>query len=296
MTKERRAILEMFLCALMWSFASLLIKLLPWHTMVISALRSLLAAMVLFVYMRIVKIPVRFSKKSILLGVVVACIFLLYLPAVKMTSSANAVALQYSAPIHVLILSAIFNRQHISRMDILAAILTVAGIALFFFDQLSGGSMPGNILALISGMFLAGMFFINGRLSEAERLNGLLLAQIISVVIGVPFLFTTSVPVSAQSVLYILLLGVVQLGLPYILYVRAGRYCSALHCSLIAVVEPLMSPVWILLVTGERPSLYALLGSLVVLATITLHSVWGERNKAKQAVADEDAVLQQANS
>ena len=102
---------------------------------------------------------------------------------------------------------------------------------------------------------------------------------LVYILIGAPLSFVYDTPVTAANILYIVLLGVVQLGIPYILFSLSAKYCSALTCSLLSVLEPLFNPIWVFLVLGEQPGAYALIGGAVVLLTITLWCVWDGRQK-----------------
>lgn len=281
MKRQYGAMLQMVACALMWSLSGVLLKVTPWHPLVISAARSVLGIAVCLVYMHFAHIRFVRNRRAFLLGCCMAAVFMLYLPAVKLTTAANAVVLHYTAPIYVLILSALINKTRVKRGDVVAVLLTIAGMALCFMDQLGSGGILGNILALVSGMFLGIMFFLVGYVGEDERLSGLVIGLAISIVIGLPFVFTTEVPVTWEYIFYTLIHGIVQVGLSYVLYTRAIRYCSALTCSLIAVLEPLCGPIWVYFAVGEAPSAYALAGSAVVIATITVWCIWDERRKMK---------------
>ena len=160
---QKKGILYMIICAALWSTAGIFIKLLPWNSMVIAGTRSLVAAVFYYLYMRHEKIPFVFSKYSISGGISLAFVFLLFVSANKLTTSANAIVLQYSAPIYILILSALLYRQKFRAVDIMAVVATTIGISLFFFDELSGGDLLGNILAIGSGVFFAVMFMTTGR-------------------------------------------------------------------------------------------------------------------------------------
>lgn len=282
MTKERRAMLQMLCCAIFWSLSGVFVKLIPWHPMAISGARCFFAALVLYGYMRVSRIRLLVNGKSLLLGACVVLIYSCYLPAVKRTTAANAILLQYTAPVYVLLYAAIFRKQRVKRHDIVAVLCVVLGMALFFLDELGGGKLTGNLLALLSGVFLGGMFILGADITEQERFTGLLLGQLLAVAIGLPFFFTTQSPVTAPIALYVLGLGVLQLGLPYILYSKAARYCPPLTCSLLSTIEPLLNPTWVLLVVGERPSVFALLGGAIVLCSITIWCVYGEKQKQKQ--------------
>ena len=282
MKKQHIAMLQMLVCGLMWSTGGMLIKLLPWNALVIAGFRSVLTAGVIALYMRIRNMRMLWNRKTVSIGVVMTAVIMTFLPATKLTTAANAIVLQYTGPIYVLLFSAVFYKQRLRRGDVLTVVLTMAGIALCFFDRLGAGTLSGNLLGLASGVFFGGMFLLSGNVDEQTRLSGLLMAQFMMILIGVPLAFVYDTPVSAANIAYIVLLGIVQLGIPYILYSLSAKYCSALTCSLLSVLEPLFNPVWVFLVLGEQPGAYALIGGAVVLATITLWCMYDERLRQKQ--------------
>ena len=294
MSQERRAMLQMLLCGILWSFGGILIKLVPWNALVIAGVRSTLTAIVMFVYMRMSNMRILLNKRTLAIGAVTFLVFALFLSANKLTTAANAIVLQYTAPIYVLIFSAVFQHAKVRRGDIIALTLTMAGIALFFLDQFGEGSFMGNAAALISGVFFALMFFLSGGVTEETRMSGLFLGQIMTAIVGIPLAFVYETPVTTTAVVCIIILGVVQLGIPYILYSKAVKHCSPLMCSIISVVEPLLNPVWVFLVMGEQPSYWALVGGVIVLVTITLWCVWGEKEKQKAALAGQAPLEQQS--
>lgn len=279
MKKEHIAILQMLVCGLMWSTGGLLIKLLPWNALVIAGYRSVLTGGVIALYMHMRKLRFVRTRQSYSIAAAMTAVILTFLPATKLTTAANAIVLQYTAPIYVLLFSAVFRKQRMRRGDVLTVLLTIAGIALCFFDRLGAGSLPGNALGLASGVFFGCMFYFSGGVEEETRLSGLLMAQFVIILIGTPLSFVYDTPVTAVNILYIVLLGVLQLGIPYILFSLSAKYCSPLTCSLLSVLEPLFNPIWVFLVLGEQPGAYALIGGAVVLLTITLWCVWDGRQK-----------------
>lgn len=279
---HRRAMLQMLLCGILWSFGGILIKLVPWNALVIAGVRSAITALVMFAYMRRSNMRILLNKRTLIIGAVTFLVFVLFLFANKLTTAANAIVLQYTAPIYVLVFSALFLHARVRRGDIIALTLTMAGIALFFLDQFKAGSVLGNALALLSGVFFGLMFFFSGGVTEETRMSGLFLGQIMTAVVGVPLAFVYETTLTATAVICILLLGVVQLGIPYILYSKAVKHCTPLMCSILSVVEPLLNPVWVFLFMGEQPSHWALVGGALVLVTVTLWCVWGERVKQKE--------------
>ena len=285
MKKERAALLQMLLCTLLWSTSGLLVKLVPWNALVIAGCRSILTGIVMGLYMRARRMRLVRSRQSFAIAVALMATYITYLPAVKLTTAANAIVLEYTAPIYVLLFSAIFRKQPLHRGDALAVLLTIAGVALCFVDQIGGGSLAGNLLGLASGVFFGAMFALSGGADEETRMSGMLLSQIMMGLLCAPLAFIYDTPVTATNVLFIVLLGVVQLGIPNILYSLSVRYVSPLTCSLVASIQPLINPVWVYLAVGERPGKYAFIGGAVVLATITLWYAWDTRNRHRIEIA-----------
>ena len=272
-----KAVFSMVLCAVLWSLAGIFIKFLPWNPMVIAGFRSLISAGVYLLYMRYEKTEFKINRYSILSGATLMCTFLFFVAANKYTTSANAIVLQYSAPIFILILSGLFYHQKFCLGDILTVAATSVGISLFFLDKLAGGYLLGNLLALTAGLSFASMFVVTGHADQDSRSSGILLGHLFTCVIGIPFVFVSPTPVTPAAVAVIFAMGIFQLGIPYILYGIAVRKCSPLACSLISAIEPLLNPVWVFLFNGEAPSLFALTGGAIVIGAVVSWSVWSSR-------------------
>lgn len=249
--------------------------------MVIAGFRSLISAGVYLLYMRYEKTEFKINKYSILSGISLTGTFMFFVAANKFTTSANAIVLQYSAPIFILILSALFYHQRFRRGDIITVAATSAGISLFFLDKLSGGYMTGNLLALMAGLSFASMFVVTGRADDHSRSSGILLGHLFTAVIGIPFVFLSPTPVTPSYFVVILAMGIFQLGIPYILYGLAVRKCSPLACSLISAIEPLLNPVWVFLYNGEVPSFFALIGGAIVISAVVAWSIWSGKAESK---------------
>jgi drug/metabolite transporter (DMT)-like permease len=279
--------------AVLWSFGGLLIKLIPWDPMTIVGTRAVFAGAVMAIYMR--RPHITFNPATILGGICLSGTTILFVFANKLTTSANAIVLQYTGPIFVIILSAIFFRKRPSALDIVAVLATFAGIALFFFKQpqeaASGLKNPvlGNILACLSGVTFAGVFLIN-KMPRVKPEEPLLLGHIINVVVGLPFMLThiTFTPVAWGA---ILALGIFQLGLAYVLFSIGIKTTPPVTASLIAVLEPLLNPVWVFLFGGshELPGPLALLGGAIVLVTVVAYNIIGMRGKNTEVMRDSAA-------
>lgn len=276
--QKNTAILEMLVCATLWSIAGIFIKLIPWNAFVIAGLRSLFAGLVVLVYMKIRHLRFLLNRRTVVAGVCMALLFFCFVSANKLTTAANAIVLQFTAPLFIMVLSVLFLHQKFRRTDVLAVVFTMAGISLFFFDQLSPGHIAGNLVAIVSGLLMGLMYMnLNCCGGEGERMSAILIGQLVTFLCSVPLLFTTHPVFSALPVLYVVILGVVQLGIPYVLCARATEHCPPLACSLLGALEPLLNPVWVFLFDGEAPGVFALAGGAVVIATVTLWCIFGQR-------------------
>lgn len=277
---SKQAMLLMSLCAFMWSIGGLFIKILPWHPMVISGFRSLIAAAVIFVYMRFKGYRFTLTPHIVLAGLGLTGTMLFFVIASKLTTSANAIILQSTNPVHIMILSAVFYHVRYRKSELIAVAVTLAGISLFFLDQLSPGNLLGNLIALMSGVTMGIMYLFSSRLpDEQSSMSSVLFGQTVAAVIGISFVFSNPTPAGPANILAILILGVVQLGVPYVLYAIAVRNCSPLSCSLIGMIEPLLNPVWVFFFVGEKPGVFALVGGAVVLITVCIWSVMSARSQ-----------------
>ena len=169
---ERRAILLMAICASLWSIAGIFIKLIPWHPLTIAGARSLLAAGCMAVYLGACRMHMRINRTSIVSGIFTCLTFLGFVTANKYTTAANAIVLQFTAPVFILILSAIFLKQRFARADLITVFLTLCGISLFFFDQLAPGNLFGNLCAIFAGLMMACMFLLTGYTDPESRKIG----------------------------------------------------------------------------------------------------------------------------
>ena len=286
MKKENLAIIEMLVCATLWSIAGIFIKLIPWNGFAVAGMRSLIAGATIAVYMLISRHRFVLSKKTFLAGVLSACVYTCFVCANKLTTAANAIVLQFTSPVFIVIFTALIYKTRIRKADAAVVTLTLLGIALFFFDQLQPGYVLGNLVAIAAGMFMAGMFIAVGELEGEQRFSGILIGQCLTFLVGLPFILVTKPVFTTAATLSILTLGVFQLGISYILYVKSSRYCPPLACCLLGAVEPLLNPVWVFLFDGERPGLFALIGSVIVIVSVTLWCIFG---KEKAAAGEEHA-------
>lgn len=276
--------LMMALCAVLWSIAGIFIKWISWHPLQIAGGRSILSGLVLLAFMKATGRSFIINKYSLLAGIGLSGSCISFVIANKLTTAANAIVLQYTAPIFILLMSALFLKAPLKKQDIGVVAFTGVGIALFFFDELSPGSLAGNLLGILAGIFLALMFVAVGLAAKDDsvRMSGILLAHIFTALIGTGSLLFTDFSTTGKEVLFVVILGIFQLGIPYILYALASRHCSPLACSLIGTLEPLLNPVWVLLFYGEVPGRAALTGAVIVIGAISAWLVSSGKEAGKQ--------------
>ena len=277
MTKENKAILEMLTCAALWSIAGIFMKMLPWNGFAIASLRSLIAGLTIACYMCLTRRKFVLNKKTLLSGILTGCVYTCFACANKLTTAANAIVLQFTSPVFIVIFSALLFGTKIKKADLVTVLITLAGIALFFFDELESGYVFGNFVAIAAGMFMAGMYIAVGNLEGDARFTAIVIGQAVTFLIGLPFVITTKPVLTPVTLSCILVLGIFQLGISYILYVKSSEYCPPLACCLLGGLEPLLNPVWVMLFDGEKPGIFALIGGIIVVATITIWCAFGAK-------------------
>ncbi len=276
---RNKAILEILLCAALWSIAGILMKLIPWSGFVIAGFRSLLAGAVMAVYMAARRIRLTVTRRSVPSGAALCATMTLFSVANKITTAANAIVLQFTAPIWILLLSALILKKRFRRMDCIAAALTFLGVVLFFLDGLRAGHTAGNCVALAAGLAFGLYYMSLGDCPEAERMSAVLIGHALTFLIGIPATAAAPPPLTAPALLSLLALGIFQLGIPYVLLAHASGWCPPLICALLGALEPLLNPLWVALFDGERPGTTALIGGLIVIAAVTALCIFDAREE-----------------
>ena len=265
-----RAVLVLFVCAILWSSGGLLLKLVEWHPVAIAGARGLVAGLFLLACVR----RPRFTWSPTQLGAALAytACTMLFAVANKYTTAANAIFIQYTAPIYIALLSAWVLGERATRADWISIAVTLAGMALFFVNEFSAEGMFGNVIAVGSSLGFATMTLLLRKQKDASPVESIILGNLLAGAIGLPFMLTSPLP-NASSAGALLFLGVFQLGLPYLLYAWSIKRVTALEAVLIPIIEPVLNPVWVLLFLGEKPGVYALLGGAVVLGAVVVRAL-----------------------
>jgi drug/metabolite transporter (DMT)-like permease len=267
--KRKRALLLLLATAILWSTGGLLIKSVDWNPLAIAGMRSAIAGVVILLYIR----RPHFSWSTAQIGgaITYAATVILFVAATKLTTAANAILLQYTGPIWVAIFGKSFLGEKTTRVDWVMIGAVIVGMALFFLDKLSSGGLLGNIVAIGSGVAFGWFILFMRKQKDDSTLETPLLGNAIAAVIGIPFMFGPTPDLTGWTAL--VTLGVLQLGLSYTLFAAAVKHASALDSILVPTIEPLLNPIWVFFLLGERPGPWAMVGGAIVLAAVTARSV-----------------------
>jgi drug/metabolite transporter (DMT)-like permease len=247
-----------------------LIKSIDLHPLAIAGVRSAIAAVVLA--LAVPRLRFTWTRVQFATAFCFAFTVISFVSATKLTTAANAILLQYTAPIYIIALSGPLLGEKITRRDIVALIAVLAGMVIFFLENISPQHLWGDLIALVSGLAFAGLTLSLRMHKGDSTFASLFLGHILTALIGLPFLWYGPSP-TPRAWFYLSLLGVFQLGIPYILYGMAISHVTALEGSLIPMLEPIFNPIWVVLIYGERPSLYAIAGGALVIATVVWHTL-----------------------
>jgi len=267
-----RGIFAIAACAFLWSTAGLFIKLIDWNPLAIAGLRSLIASIVILIWLK--RPHFTFSFAEIAAAVANMVTMLLFVFANKATTAANAILLQYTAPIFTALFGIWLLHEKPRKEQLLAFPFVVAGMLIFFLDDVSAGGMLGNLAAITAGATF-GLYFIFMRMQKnGSPLQATLLSHFMTAIVALGAACFLPMPnFSPASLAAIVALGVVQIGFAAIFFAYGIQRVSAVQAMLISVVEPIFNPVWVLLMTGEKPSVNALIGGAIIVVAITTASV-----------------------
>jgi len=285
-TEDSRVIspvIYVLLAVLLWSTGGLFIKLTTLDAFAVNAGRSLFAAITVavFSYRKGLKLDAFTLLTSFLYAGTLSC----FVYANKATTAANAIFLQYTAPIYILILAPFVLKEKFRVSDLFTVIVCLAGMSLFFVGKIDTEGFVGNIVALASGVFF-GLYFIMLRhprsLGNRNPALSVFYGNILIVLFMIPLLFQNPPAPNGSDILAIVFLGVFQIGIAYMLFTKGiAEGVRSLDASVIGFIEPLLNPVWVFLFIGEKPSNWALLGGAVIISAVIIHTInSGRRRRA----------------
>jgi drug/metabolite transporter (DMT)-like permease len=280
MMKRSTALGLLLLTALLWSTGGLFIKLISWHPVAIAGSRSAIAALLFFLLME--RRRPRWSWQLAAGALAYSATVIFFVLATKTTTAANAILLQYTAPVYVALFGAWLLKERTRPADWVVIAVVVLGMAMFFLDDITAGDRLGNIFAIISGISFATMIVFLRLQKDASPVESVFWGNLLTAVICLPFMRGPLPDINGLAAL--LILGVFQLGLSYLFYTAAIRHVTALEGILIPTLEPLFNPLWVFLFIGEQPGLWALAGGIVIIATVTIRCIASARQQPQEAL------------
>lgn len=268
LTEHQKGLAAIFIAALLWSTGGIFIKLISLNSLQLSALRSLFAAITFFVIFR--NKLFKFNIATVVNALFYAGILILFVIATKTTTAANAIFLQYTAPIYVLILEPLLLKTYFERYNFLTIVICFVGMLLFFMGELTPGHMNGNIIALLSGISFAA-FLIGMRKNKPEYQYPTIFLGNIFITLISGFALFDAVFIY-DDLLMVSFLGIFQIGIAYAIFSWGLKKVYAIEASLISMIEPVLNPVWVFIGYGEQPSNWAILGGVIILFGIGLRT------------------------
>ena len=270
--KQSKGIFCVLMAALLFSIGGLCIKLVPWSPLAINGARNLISVILIGIYLKVIHHKIVINPAVLFGAVCMTGTTTLYTIANKLTTAANTIVLQFTAPVFVIFLMWLFFKERPKRMDIAASVAVFVGIICFFIDGLSSGNMLGNVLAVLSGVSYAGVFMMNS-FEKSDSLSSIFLVQALSAVTCVWFVFgETDFGVTAIG--GIVALGVFQLALAYIFMSKGLDEVPAVTASLTTAIEPILNPLWVALFYHEMITPLAFVGAVIVIAAVVGYNLW----------------------
>ncbi|MDD2301648.1 MAG: EamA family transporter [Eubacteriales bacterium] len=277
--KGKAGTLYVFAAATLFSIGGLCYKIIPWHALAINGARNLISAVIIFTFIKAIGHRIRFNRTVFIGSLCIAGTNNLFSLANKLTTAGNTIILQYTAPIFIILLSFLIFGVKPKKDDVIACILVLLGIGFFVVDGLAAGNMLGNALALVSGLSYAGVFMLNSA-QDSDPLSSVLIGQIYSVFIGLPFLLAVRDP-TAPALAAVVVLGVFQLGLAYVLLTKGLETTPAITASLVTGIEPILNPLWVAVFYREVCTPMAMIGAVIVFTTIIVYNYRKARIKER---------------
>ena len=266
-----RGRLLILLAAFFWSLAGVFIKFLDLHPLTIVFYRSLFASLIFVPFLK--PSQFRFNTATVVSVISYTAAITAFVSANKLTTAANAIVLQYTAPVLVYLFSRLVLGEKISPPNALALAVSMVGVGFISFDSAGKPEMPGVVLALVSGVLFA-IYMLNlQRIKEFSASYVTWLNNLCCAVLLLP-LAERPLSLSPDQLCIVAVMGGVQLGLPYFLFSKGLQTIPLQEAALIALIEPVLNPLWVALTVGEIPSFATFIGGAMILMALAIRYLW----------------------
>lgn len=272
MNQQKKGYLFIILSAICFATGGILIKINTWSPMTISGVRSLFAIPVLYIFYRRIGHKFCFNKSVFFCALANTGMCTTFVIANKLTTAANAIVLQFTLPIYILLLTWVFFKKKPDKISVLSALLSFAGICFFFFDSISTTGMIGNIVALVSG-FLYAIVFMTKKIPGSDFASSALLSFALNFVIGIPFTLQETT-ISQTNIISVVLLGVIQIGFAYIFLEQGLTVVSPIGAALASMIEPILNPILVAVFYKETIGAMSFVGAVIVFISSIVYNVY----------------------
>ena len=278
---RQKSVLFVFLASVCFSTGGLFIKLVPWSGLAINGARNLIGATVIGIYLLITKHRIVFSRRVLIGALATIGVTTLFAVANKLTTAANTIVLQFTAPVFVILFMALIYGQKPGRVDMATCFLVLLGVILFFVDGIRAGNLMGNVLAMLSGICYAGVFMLNTG-EKADAISSCFLGQLTAGILLTP-LCLGETDFTLPTMAAVIALGVIQVGGAYILFSIGIQNTPPVTASLITGMEPIMNPLLVAVFYRERVTILSIIGSVIVVCSILAYNVWLAGGKKRES-------------
>lgn len=268
---KKAGIVFVFFSALFFATGGILIKLNGWNPVGLNGARSVFALLVMLIYMRITHHQFRLNKAILFAALANSGMSVTFTMANKMTTAANAIVLQFTMPIFVILLLWAIWKQKPDRSAVATVAISIAGMACFFIDSLGSGNMAGNLIAIFSGFLYAFVFLIK-KIPGADFQSSVVVSYLINFLMGLPFLLRET-DFSTTNIMTAVALGIVQIGFAYVCLDIGLDHVQPVAASLISMIEPILNPIIVAIFYGETMGKMAVVGAVIVLGSATFYNL-----------------------
>ena len=280
MQEETKGVFFMLISATLFSIGGLFIKLIPWAPYSINCGRCIIGIIVFGGYLILTKHRFVLTLPSMLGALAVAGTTVFYNMATKFTTAGNAIILEYTSPIFIILLMYLLFKKKPQKEDIIAALAVIFGIFWFFLDGFSTGHHFGNALGICSAI-CCGFIYVIKLNPKADLATSIFFGLILGAIIGIPSL-AAETNFEPRTLLYVAVLGVFQLGLAYVFFFLSLSRCQPIPAVLAGAAEPILNPVWVAIFYGETISPIAFPGMIIVCLTVILYNLYEAKKEPRK--------------